>query len=739
MPIGNALKRIGADVAAEIRTYDGSRLRTAAVIPSESLFDGRSVSDAGGRSWRADLAAQRVADDPESLLSALTVTLDTDCTESASAALVLTFGSWSVENYVLMPAAVYAGNRFESRAVPYPPVLSKPEDLGPDVPTIVTDVPRLNNLDGVSRIQLLAGDMSTPAVGIFFPSLRQGLWLLTPQSGSHGDYGFDLEESSDRSSAVLRIVQPGVREGERYFACGSRKPSEDRGARLSAGETLSLDIRLCVFACESVQELYDRFMPLRKSFAARTQQADLLPFSAAWAIQEEKVNRENWDEAGGYYRVGSGDSAYADWQAGWVGGAMSTLPLLADGDALSRNRAERNFDFLFQRGQGASGLFHGILHNGEAMGDGFGNPGTERWHLVRKSADVLYFLLKQYAIIESRQPDLWEHGTRRCADYFVGVWERHGQFGQFNDVETGEIIVGGSASAAIAPAGLALAYERYHDDRYLRTAVESAAYFDRAFRETGCTTGGPGEILQCPDSESAFGLLESYVTLLETTGDRVWQERALAMVRQAASWCMSYDFRFPVASTFGRLGMQSTGTVFANAQNKHSAPGICTLSGDSLLRLFRATGDAAVLDLLRDIAHSLPQFLSRTDRPISEQLPGWMNERVNTSDWLEPVGEVFKGSCWCETTLMLTHSELPGIYFQPDTGVLAVLDHVEASVTPDADGAVRLSIHNPTPFDATVKLLIEASAQARRALSRSAVERYAVVAVPAGQTVLRRT
>ena len=40
--------------------------------------------------------------------------------------------------------------------------------------------------------------------------------------------------------------------------------------------------------------------------------------------------------------------------------------------------------------------------------------------------------------------------------------------------------------------------------------------------------------------------------------------------------------------------------------------------------------------------------------------PGCICERVNTSDWESPigVGAVFDLSCWCETSLLLSFSEL---------------------------------------------------------------------------------
>ena len=62
-----------------------------------------------------------------------------------------------------------------------------------------------------------------------------------------------------------------------------------------------------------------------------------------------------------------------------------------------------------------------------------------------------------------------------------------------------ECFIGGSASAGIAPAGLALSWQYFGDDSYLRVAKQSARHFCDNFVRKGYTTGGPGEICQCPD------------------------------------------------------------------------------------------------------------------------------------------------------------------------------------------------------------------------------------------------
>jgi hypothetical protein len=249
------------------------------------------------------------------------------------------------------------------------------------------------------------------------------------------------------------------------------------------------------------------------------------------------------------------------------------------------------------------------------------------------------------------------------------------------------------------------------------------------------TTGGPGEILQAPDQESLYGLLESFMVLYEITGERHWVDKASELAYQFASWFVSYDFEFPPTSTFGKLGIRTAGSLYASAQNKCSTPGICTGSGLALLKLFRATGNPLFLELLGEVAHNLPQYLSRADRPVGKMPPGWMNERVEMNDWLEPRGEIFNGSCWCEVSAMLTYIEIPGVYVQPDRGFLWSCDHVGARIEVSGKGGGRLLISNPTRMAAKVKVLIESSEQTSKVLGQNPLWGCRTVAVAPGATV----
>ena len=696
-----------------------------------------------GATWRCEYQTHAVSGRPDAVDLLVRFRAHEGEADGIGVSAALTFAGWSTENYVVMPAAAYGGNRFISCCLPYPPLVLDPDLRGVDAPTMITDVPRLNVAAGPSRVQLLAGDLTTPAVGFYAPRGQQGFWLLTEQGTHLGDSGIEIAENEERTEAAIRIGAPGMREETRYTICDMQRPCDDRGTHFSAGDEVCLRLRVYAFACPDIPALFARFAAIREDLSGEPKLRHGLPFAAAWAIEEEKYNRQNWAEHPGYYTVGIGDSRYADWQVGWVGGGMVTHPLLFAGDAISRARAWRNLDFMFSLAQAPSGLFYGIgQRTAEGMrwfGDGFDRPGTERWHLIRKSADALYFLIKQFMLLEKQEPGRrltagWLSGARRCADAFVRLWDRYGQFGQFVDVESGELLVGNSTSGSTAPAGLALAGQYFAAPDYLRVArAAAAAYYDRFVRQ-GYTTGGPGEICQCPDSESAFGLLESYVVLYEVMGERNWLDCARDMAHQAATWCMSYDFAFPAGSLFGRLGMRAAGSVWANVQNKHSAPGICTLSGDSLFKLFRATGDPFYLKLLRTTAHNITQYLSRAGRRVGAMPPGWMTERVNTSDWLEGVGEIFEGSCWCEVSCMLTYVEVPGLYVQPDTGLVCAIDHVNAAVEETYPDRLVVRVTNPTAFPAAVRTLVENSAATARPLGQNALWGCPQVRLAPGET-----
>jgi len=525
----------------------------------------------------------------------------------------IAFTDWHRENYVLMPACAYNGNRFHAVPRAYPPMFVEGEWLL-NPPITITDVPRLS-VNGPSCMEVTTGDLASPGVFLFDRVSHTAYLIRTTQGIGETNFGITFEEVDGQ--AILTISYPSRR--RKWYRGNRLTDAWDAPLRVRGGERICIPYQVELLPCKDVRFLHRLVFERRNrmgAFTARSVAA--LSFSMGWRIQEEKYNRLNYRKEGGYYRVGTAETRYEDWQPGWVGGGMSSLALLAEGSPESVERARSTMDYL-TRVQAPSGFFHGMVHRGIPYGDGFDYPGTGYFHLIRKSADTLYFLFKHIDLLMKRGEPVrneWKRCAQKCADAFVDVWRTYAQWGQFVDVRTGEVMVGGSSAASMAPAALALAYQFFGNPAYIQAAEEGADFLYRRDLCQGVTTGGPGEILQCPDSESAFGLLESFVVLHEVTGAGRWLDCAEDAACQCSSWVVDYNYRFPEGSEFDRLGIRTTGSVFANVQNKHAAPGICTLSGNSLLKLYRATGKRAYLNLMGDIARFTLPCMSREERPV---------------------------------------------------------------------------------------------------------------------------
>lgn len=670
----------------------------------------------------------------------------------ASVSVGLKLDSWSQDNYLLMPAAAYNGNRFRVSEQQYPPMLTREDEIGVDIPTTITDVPGLNLNEGPSKIELRTGDLATPAVGCWLREQKKGLFMLTYQRTALGDSGLTVEENDDRSEATVSISAPAVRSFT-YSMCNSKERSNDRGHNFQEQDEVTIKFKLYVFDCPDIPALFDYFSHIRKDLTGPAELRHEIPFSASWDILEEKYNRDNWQRDYEFYRSStSPDQVFGEWQTGWVGGAINTLPMLAIGNELSKERSVQTLNFLFDTIQAPSGFFYGIFCKGRILGDAFRNHEANEIVLLRKNADVLYFMSKQLMLLDKLGepiPARWKDGLVRACDAFVRLWNKYGQFGQFVDLVKEEIIIGGSASAGIAPAGLALAGQYFNRPEYVSIAEQAGQYYYDNYVRQGVTTGAPGEICQCPDSESAFALLESYIVLYEVTGARKWLRMAEETAKLCATWVVSYDFEYAADAEFRKLDLRSTGAVWASVQNKHAAPGICTFSGASLFKLYRATANEFYLELLQEIAHNLPQYLSREDRPLriswggnrtgtQTSPPGWMGERVNTSDWegKDCVGEVAGGSCWCEVSDMLTYFEVPGVYIQSDTGYVCAIDHVDAEVVENNSTTMTVKLENRTSFAAKVKVFVESTSEMKRVLGENALLHRQTVMVEPGSAYM---
>lgn len=726
------------EIVPFISSYEGTQMKSKTALPLSTADNIRTDGDA---CWKMTVLRQSVPGEPDAVDYELKWTLRSGRADNIAVGVDFTFQEWSTDHYVFVPAVVYDGNRFEVKDVAYPPYWYDKSEWRKDMPTTTTVQPTLGNRkSGATRIELTTGNASTPLMAFFSPEKKRAWMVQTTQGNRLGDHGMTIAENEMKTEGRFTITSPAIRE-KRALGAGF-SASGDEPADYKPGDETVIRFRVYAFPAKRLNDMYRRYLQARKGYNPANRK-EVLPFSEAWKLVDRLYQTERWDERIGMYwlsRVGGNPSWNFIWQLGWCGGGQNTLPMLIKGDARQQERAKRNLEVIFSKTQARSGFFNTYGNGDVFVSFGYGSPMKNNESLVRSQGDWLYMAQRQFQQLEAigeTVPAHWKESLKRQADAFVRLWEREGQFGHFVDVETGEICVGGSAAGAIVCGGMALASRTYAEPKYLEVAEQAGRKYYRDYVRKGYTTGGPGEILSAPDSESAFGLFEAYMALYEVTEHREWLKYCSELLPICASWTVSYDFVFPPRSEMGKIDARSCGSVWASVANKHGAPAICTWSGDCLLKYFRATGDESALELLTDIAHGSTQYISRRDCPIGRMSPGESCERVNLSDWEGKQGvggNIFASCSWVEAAMALTLTELPGVYIQKDKDILAVFDHIQAEKVKIGKGGYALRLTNPTEYPAEVTLFSETSRESRRVMDRFWGKENKVVALRPGET-----
>ncbi len=576
------------------------------------------------------------------------------------------FPEWEEDCYILIPACAYNGNRFKMVERPYPPMYLA-DEVGENAEhQIMRGIPTLGK-DGKGKLECSVADAASPIIGIFNRHSKEAFFLFTEQQVKEKNIGYSIV------GGKITVQFPQKRDyAYRHALTPDRNP--DKGISIKAGDEISTKVLIRSYPCKDIPEFYDIFMNVRKLLmSAPRPENGYTP--ELWKVMEAHFNDHNF--SGKYY----GNTLWITWQTGWTGGGMSSYPLYMLGDDRTKERAIQTLDFMTSFITPA-GLISPVVYAGEEMRDDSqyrqlrGKESREDYahmqgaYLVRRAGDILIFLIKQF---KSPMPikQSWVDAARGVADAMVKVFKKYGTFGQFIHQDTLEMLYGKSSSGASVVGGLAMASDYFNCDEYMEIAKAAGEFYYQNFVSEGITNGGPGEAMTAPDSESSYAFVESYVILYELTGDEKWLKYAKDAANLFSSWVMTYKFKFPEGKEFARLDINTLGSVFANVQNKHSAPGICTFSGDTMYRLYKHTCDERYLELIKDIAYFMPQCISTDERPIYDwdheygdpngKLPaGYICERVNTSDWEydQCVGGVFNVSCWCETSVILTFLEL---------------------------------------------------------------------------------
>ena len=640
---------------------------------------------------------------------------------------------WTSDNYVMIPASVYNGNRQRIVNRNYATGLDPSDYDRPDLALTSNPIPQLSpDFGSSSCLEVSVCNAATPVIAFLDRQKQEGVLLLTDQGierdGQIIDHALIVEEAPDRSMASFVISAPGVREKKPEFIGFS--PSPDRSLAIRKGDEITIRVTRLSYPCHDVPQLLGHFMHDRKRHIRCAAPRHLVPMSAVLSIMDRNIDARYYQkDSVEFYRPET-----ADWMSyGWIGGLINTYPMLAIGDDEHLRRVARTFDFALPRAKGKSGYYYDILQpDGTVLNRDAAAvvPGVA---VTRRNADVLYWMVKQFDLMKrmgrsDRIRPEWEDAVRKLADAFVRTWKEEGTWGNYLHVETGKVAVFNTTSGAMAVGGLALAAEYFSRPEYLEVAEQAASDFYRQFSIVGFTSGGCGDILQNSDSETAAALMTSLTTLYEKTGKADYLQQAQDLAHLCASWTVSFDYRLPDDTPLAQLGANLTGAVWASTQNKHGAPGFCTQSGDALFKLYRATGDTLYAELLRDIIHAHAEGIQPNGK-ITERLTYCDSDRRGSrADGWE--------TGWNETNGALMALEIPGIYVRTDLGRFYVFDHVEAQVVKNDTRRLVLRLTNPTAYDAEVTLMTENGESAKKPLGDNAFLKWKdKVKVKAGRSV----
>lgn len=533
--------------------YEGASLKACAPVSS------------GSPDWEVRTDSQPAAGITGAETLTFTFTSKRDL-KDAGVAVAFDRYNWTSDNYVMIPASVYNGNQQRIVNREYATGLDKTDYRRKDLALTSNPIPQLSPEYGAqSRLEVNVSNTATPAITFLERSKQNGTILLTDQGIDRNnqvlDHALIVEETPDRSIASFIISAPGVRERKPEFIGFSKSP--DRGISVKKGDRIVIRVTEISFPCKDVPELLSRFMKERKSHTRGEAPRNLMPMSEVLARMVKNID--------GRYYIGDSWQYYcpenADWMSyGWIGGLMNTHPMLALGDAEHLQKVKNTFDFALPRAKGKSGYYYDVLgSDGKIIyrDAAFNNSGIG---LTRKNGDVLYWMVKQFMLLKKQGrsnaiDQEWETNVRLLADAFVNTWQKHGVWGNYLEVETGDIAVYNTTSGAMAVAGLALASGYYGNPAYLEVACEAATDYYDNFSLVGFASGGCGGILQNADSETAVALLTSLMTLYETTGKEQYLKQSADLANLCATWTVSFSYRLPEDTPLAKLGANLTGAV----------------------------------------------------------------------------------------------------------------------------------------------------------------------------------
>lgn len=753
------LKQLNGHMRLILCKYDGNKLI------QKNTFAGNTAEMPASK-WQVSITHAKSSSERDVIEFTVAFKIVKGIEKSTGVAVAFDFDNWTLQNYVFAPAMLYGGNRFKiletmypggdsnrlafqnngNLGNVYPPYIYNPQDRPLDMPVTTTNILHLNKDGSPAKVEMLTGNCATPMLGFFNPEKQRAFLLLTEQGTRFGNSGMFVEDNIVSKKGTFVITAPGVRE-QRYVMCG-RANSGDVAADWTAGDEVRLKFRIYITEIKGIPDFFEKVFDVRKSLSGKNTYCNVTPYSAVSDMILKLNDSTKWYQDDKYTYLCDEPSAkepFFHMQIGWSGGATYSIPYVIKPTPERINKVARMVDSWVSFQSRQTGLFYANCMKGQVYGDNFDQMAERPFiAMTRRTADAIYFGIQQTEIIRKQgygnviKPG-WDSCLHKAADALVNVWKKYGQFGRTINVETGEMEENGSTAGAASVGALALASEYFNEPVYLDIAKKACRYYyERDFKK-GYAGGGASEILQSPDSETPWDMAESAISLYELTGEKEWLEIAKDAVYMLATWTVSYDYKFPDDCDLGRSNCHSTGAIFASSQNNHGAPGLYILSGDFLLKLYRATNDKRFAELYKDMVHNVIQYVNTKYNPtIRNATDGYCSERVNLSDWegKEEIGNTWPGVArvnWA-TLELLTSLQNPGIYIRPDLNELLVLDHVEASIVKLDRNSVTLKVTNPTPYDAQVSVLSENAEQVKTPLGMYSYLTWKKIDVKAGET-----
>jgi N-acylglucosamine 2-epimerase (GlcNAc 2-epimerase) len=564
-------------------------------------------------------------------------------------------------SYVIAPGAIYNGNRYLASPQAYAPYLLT-EGVSPDGPIVIGDIPRLTSDRGY-RADLAANALSIPAVAFHDENKNLGVLVGIDVYGKWGVTGVSIITLPGQLPSV-EVCLP-VRRKLRFQQTAEWVPTNERGIDLKPGMAFTTRIHVQAKTEARITDLVTRIAKFGFSLRGTEPRRPNLGLAKSAKLIEAKLNAYNWDETNGYY-TSTMDNAWK-LQTGWVGGGVTFYAMAMSDDSLSRQRAIRMMDVICRDALTRSGYFHGLHKDGRWQSFGAKRPGCRAFSLIRRPLECTRDVLKVMNLLRQRGESVdpaWERAARLNLDAIVRTADRFGHLGYTVDFDTGDVLWGDSACGAFGLETLVLGAAWFKEPRYLATAGKLAEYYVKHFVHHGITMGGVGDALMAADSESNYALLAGLMALYDATKEPRYLVNARETADLLCTWVLYYDARLPANSPLGKLGLQPRGAVFANTQNQHGTPGMCTTSGIALLQLYEATGEERYLRTLEDIAQCAPQMVVQKGQGwIWGKLPiGCVSERLMTMDGLRPTGYTDQISTWAEIALLHMARELPTTY-----------------------------------------------------------------------------